>query len=75
MDVLYLLVPMSVIAMLGLLGLFAWALHSGQFDEIDAVAAQILATSDAAVDVGQARSGVGSEESICPESQRQRSSP
>ena len=47
MDVLYLLVPISVVAMLGILGVFAWALHGGQFEEIDAVGAQILESSDA----------------------------
>ena len=47
MDVLYLLVPISVVAMLGILAVFAWALHGGQFEEIDAVGAQILESSDA----------------------------
>jgi cbb3-type cytochrome oxidase maturation protein len=47
MDILYLLVPMSVFAMLGILGVFAWALRAGQFDEIDVVGEQILAASDA----------------------------
>ncbi len=27
MDILYLLVPLSVLAMFGVLGVFAWALH------------------------------------------------
>jgi cbb3-type cytochrome oxidase maturation protein len=75
MDVLYLLVPMSVLAMLGILAVFAWALHGGQFDEIDAVGAQILETSDAALDVGQGPSQGAPEESPGPESQCQRSSP
>ena len=43
MDILYLLVPLSVVAMLAILGVFAWALHGGQFDDLDAIAAQILA--------------------------------
>ena len=42
MDILYLLVPLSVVAMLAILGVFAWALHGGQFDDLDAIAAQIL---------------------------------
>jgi cbb3-type cytochrome oxidase maturation protein len=61
MDVLYLLVPLSVLAMLGILAVFAWALHGGQFEEIDAVAAQILAASDtpsaATIDADQAAAG------------------
>jgi len=46
MDILYLLVPLSVFAMLGILGLFAWALHGGQFDDLEAVGAQILDAND-----------------------------
>ena len=34
MDILYLLVPLSVIAMLAVLGLFAWALRAGQLDNL-----------------------------------------
>ena len=62
MDILYLLVPLSVLAMLGILGVFAWALHAGQFDDLDATAAQILGADgdapprDAAFDADQ---GVG----------------
>jgi cbb3-type cytochrome oxidase maturation protein len=59
MDILYLLVPLSVVAMLAILGVFAWALHGGQFDDLDAIAAQILAADadapsrDAALDADQ----------------------
>lgn len=35
MDSLYLLVPMSVLLVLGLIALFAWALRSGQFDDLE----------------------------------------
>ena len=35
MDILYLLIPLSVVAMLGVLGIFAWALHAGQFDDLE----------------------------------------
>ena len=35
MDSLYLLVPMSVLLVLGLIALFAWALRSGQFEDLD----------------------------------------
>jgi cbb3-type cytochrome oxidase maturation protein len=42
MDVLYLLIPLSVLLMLGLLGLFAWALQGGQFDQLDAQARRAL---------------------------------
>jgi cbb3-type cytochrome oxidase maturation protein len=35
MDSLYLLLPMSVLLVLGLIGLFAWAINTGQFDDLD----------------------------------------
>lgn len=35
MDILYLLLPLSVLLVLGLIGLFAWALHRGQFDDLE----------------------------------------
>ena len=46
MDILYLLVPLSVFAMLGILGVFAWALQGGQFDDLEGVAAEILEAGD-----------------------------
>jgi cbb3-type cytochrome oxidase maturation protein len=78
MDILYLLVPMSVFAMLAILGVFAWALHAGQFDEIDVVGAQILAASDAlpgaGIDPDQGPRGDAAEESASPSGHRHRSS-
>jgi cbb3-type cytochrome oxidase maturation protein len=35
MDSLYLLLPMSVLLVLALIGLFAWALNAGQFDDLE----------------------------------------
>jgi cbb3-type cytochrome oxidase maturation protein len=35
MDVLYLLIPLSVLLVFALMGLFAWSLGSGQFDELE----------------------------------------
>ena len=35
MDTLYLLLPMAVLLVLGLIGLFAWALDAGQFEDLD----------------------------------------
>jgi len=47
MDILYLLIPMSAVLVLGILGVFAWALHGGQFDDLEQHGEQIL---DAATD-------------------------
>ncbi len=42
MDILYLLIPMSSLLVLGIVGIFAWALARGQFDELDQEGARIL---------------------------------
>lgn len=34
MESLYILVPLSVLLILAIIGLFAWALNSGQFDDL-----------------------------------------
>ena len=35
MDSLYLLLPLSVLLVLALIALFGWALHAGQFDDLE----------------------------------------
>lgn len=42
MDILYLLIPLSAVLVLGILGVFAWALHGGQFDDLEQQGAQIF---------------------------------
>lgn len=42
MDILYLLIPLSALLVLALLGLFAWALESGQFDDLQREGERIL---------------------------------
>ena len=42
MESLYLLLPMSVLLVLALIGLFAWALHSGQFDDLEREGRRVL---------------------------------
>jgi cbb3-type cytochrome oxidase maturation protein len=42
MDILYLLVPMSVLVVLGLIALFAWALFSDQYEDLDREGERIL---------------------------------
>ncbi len=46
MDILYLLIPMSALLVLGVLGVFAWALHDGQFDDLEQHGEQFLHASD-----------------------------
>ena len=43
MDILYLLIPFSAVLVLCILGVFAWALNSGQLDDLDEKGRDILA--------------------------------
>ena len=53
MDILYLLIPFSVLLVLALLGLFAWALDGGQFDDLQREGARILSDDVPSVDADQ----------------------
>jgi len=43
MDILFLLVPLSVVVVFALMGVFAWALQASQFDDLQREGARILA--------------------------------
>ena len=47
MDILFLLVPLSVVLVLLVMGVFRWALYAGQFDNIDREGERILWDEDA----------------------------
>lgn len=42
MDILFLLVPLSVLLALGVMGVLAWAVWSGQFEELDSEGERIF---------------------------------
>ncbi len=42
MDILFLLVPISVLLALGVMGVLAWAVWSGQFEDVDKEGERIL---------------------------------
>ncbi len=42
MDILFVLIPLSVLLALGVVGVLAWAVWSGQFEEVDVEAQRIL---------------------------------
>lgn len=42
MEILYLLIPMSVLLVLLIVGVFAWALHNGQLDDLEREGGRIL---------------------------------
>jgi cbb3-type cytochrome oxidase maturation protein len=54
-DILYLLIPLSTLGVFAILGVFAWALHRGQFDELEREGERIL-ESDEAIDADQTAS-------------------
>ncbi len=51
MDILFLLVPLSVVLVLLIIGVFAWALHAGQFDDLEREGGRILATEESDIAV------------------------
>lgn len=57
MDILYLLIPMSAVLMLIILGVFAWALQQGQFEELSREGERILQADAPAVDADQGAPG------------------
>jgi cbb3-type cytochrome oxidase maturation protein len=63
MDILYLLIPLSAVLVLGILGVFAWALKNGQFDDLEQQGAQILDLAPEPLDDHQAGRGAVTEQS------------
>ena len=55
MDILFLLVPMSVLIVFALMALFRWALGAGQFDDLEREGERILAPDSPELDADQAR--------------------
>jgi cbb3-type cytochrome oxidase maturation protein len=53
MEVLYLLIPMSVLLVFGLMALFRWALGTGQFEDLESEGERILGQQDHTFDRDQ----------------------
>jgi len=53
MDILYLLIPLSATLVLCILGVFAWALNAGQFDDLEQHGEQILEAAADSFDAHQ----------------------
>ncbi len=56
MEILYLLIPVTVLLAFLVLGIFAWALKAGQFESIEREGERILEDDADAGPVGTARS-------------------
>ncbi len=57
MEILMLLIPMSVALVLVIGGVFWWSVRSGQFDDLEGPAHQILADDDGATQLSGSRAG------------------
>ena len=53
MDILYLLIPLSAVLVLIIIGVFGWALHRGQFDDVEREGERILQHDGPAFDADQ----------------------
>ncbi|MFM2450977.1 MAG: hypothetical protein RIS44_3427 [Pseudomonadota bacterium] len=61
MDILFLLIPLSVVLVFLIMAVFAWAIHSGQFDDLEREGERILAPDQAPLDRDQAAAPVAQE--------------
>jgi cbb3-type cytochrome oxidase maturation protein len=55
MEILYLLIPMSVVLVLLIVGVFGWAINNGQLDDLEREGGRILEDEARGVDGDQAR--------------------
>jgi len=53
MDILYLLIPLSAVLVLAIVAVFGWAVHKGQFEDLEGEAERILTEPDRPLDTDQ----------------------
>jgi cbb3-type cytochrome oxidase maturation protein len=63
MDIMYLLIPLSAGLVLVVIGVFGWALHRGQFDDLEREGERILLDDSSVIDHHQDSRQVDAEES------------
>jgi cbb3-type cytochrome oxidase maturation protein len=63
MEILWLLIPMSTVLLLIIVGIFGWAVHRGQFDDIEREGERILQPDVNVVDTHQVPNMGNPEES------------
>ncbi|WP_338413248.1 cbb3-type cytochrome oxidase assembly protein CcoS [uncultured Sphaerotilus sp.] len=63
MDILFLLIPLSVVLVFLIIAVFAWALKSGQFDDIEREGERILRADRDELDADQSSQIPATEES------------
>jgi len=62
-DVLYILIPLSVLLVLMIVGLFGWAINNGQLDDLEREGGRILEEETQPLDGDQAAARRGDKES------------
>jgi cbb3-type cytochrome oxidase maturation protein len=63
MEILYLLIPLSTALVLLILGVFAWALHRRQFEDLEREGERILLDDPVGIDADQASPAHRTEQS------------
>jgi cbb3-type cytochrome oxidase maturation protein len=63
MDILFLLIPLSVVLVFLILAVFAWALKSGQFDDLEREGERILRPDHGGLDADQSGLALTAKES------------
>jgi cbb3-type cytochrome oxidase maturation protein len=64
MESLYLLIPLSAGLVLLILAIFGWALHRGQFEDLEREGERILQSDQTELDPGQAPLTKAAEKSL-----------
>lgn len=65
MEILYLLIPLSAVLVLFIVAVFGWAVHRGQFEDLEREADRILTVEDVAIDADQAQDPSQNQELRC----------
>jgi cbb3-type cytochrome oxidase maturation protein len=63
MEILYLLIPLSTALVLLILGVFAWALHRRQFEDLEREGERILLDDPVGIDADQSSTAQRTEQS------------
>lgn len=53
MDILFLLIPLSAILVLAIVAIFGWAVHAGQFEDVEQEGRQPLQADESPLDASQ----------------------
>ena len=63
MDILFLLIPLSAVLVLMIIAVFGWAVHRGQFEDLEREGERILQADPGSVDDDQVKSNLPLQQS------------